>query len=156
MTELLNKYEKILITFKKEVNLALSIVKNLIPHLPGVYTFIAVKNGEKELVYFGIAGMNKSGEILTQQLPGRLQNTRKNEAGKEMSTEKFLIEKIEGEQLDYVEICCYITWHPHNGHKDNPHGIKKQLYETFRSYLPRWMKERGRKVTKSKLKDSFS
>jgi len=122
--------------FKKGDRLAK--VSKGVPELPGVYYFIRLANGMKNLVYIGKSGtIKQDGTFQDQLLRGRINNK---QADKKRQV--FFDEKIEEEMIDELDIFWFVTMDKENG--DLPGFVEGMLMQRFfemHGKLPIWNKD---------------
>ena len=132
-----NKYSNCGHFFFKKGDI-LTKVSNKVPQLPGVYYFLRLANGEKELVYIGKSGtINQDGTFQDQLLRKRINNKQE---GKKRQL--FFDEKIEAENIDEMEVHWFVTMDKRNN--DLPgyvEGLLLQRYFEVNGKLPLWNKD---------------
>jgi hypothetical protein len=134
----------------KESSYHKAIIDSDIPFKPGVYLMYAVKNGdEKELLYFGKAGMNKSDNLQNvngHPLPMRLlaseaipkwHNLFDKDKKKYLSRTKLIPDKLSYSKFDGLNIYWFQTYP-----KVNCTDIEKAIKTEWLSHnkqMPLWM-----------------
>jgi hypothetical protein len=108
------------------------------PKQPGVYYFVQLKKGEKELVYIGASGtINQKGQFGKQLLKGRLTNK---QDGKKR--QPYFEEVMHLNKIDALHVYWFVTFD--ENHNDLPSFVEATLLQTYfdmHGHLPAWNKK---------------
>lgn len=111
------KCQTLAFDLKSKVTLASVVAKANLPYMPGIYfVYDNTSNRLGNLLYVGVAGADKQGNINTHQLPKRLlavcyppEKYLKNNNKKHLSRNKIWPKMMEIDQITGIKIFCYFS-----------------------------------------------
>ena len=139
---------------EKSISLAASIVHTGLPYRPGVYLVYNYTNNKlNDLLYVGMAGADKSGNINSHQLPKRLlavcyppERYIKGLSKKHLSRNEIWPKMMRADDITDIKIFCFFSKINDDykvSHEHNPLSIEKNILKHLKvnTYSLAWSKK---------------